>query len=101
MLDDAQLKDAIGKLKYKPGWEFSFRDTEWGKLLDIQATVPHSVTLEPATFLFTRCIPSWTTTGQFVGWVKAVLAEAEMHEMREFLRFDGVLVDDPHAALAV
>lgn len=87
----------IPKLRYKPGWEFSLRNEEWGPVLDIHATVPHSVTLEPTTFLFTRIIPLMTSRTAFKNWVKTLLLEAEIHEMREFFRFDGELVDDPHA----
>jgi hypothetical protein len=31
-----------------------------------------------------------------LGWVKHTLMNMEMHELREYLRFDGQLIDDPH-----
>jgi hypothetical protein len=91
----------ISRVKYKPGWEFKLLTDEWGHTLQIQATVPHSRTLEPTTFHFLRIIPTLPDEKIFLSWFKAVLKEAEMHELREFFRFDGELVDDPHAPVAV
>ncbi|HEX8108522.1 MAG TPA: hypothetical protein VF516_12400 [Kofleriaceae bacterium] len=34
---------------------------------------------------------------RFAWWLKQALEEVEVHEMREWLRCDGELVDDPHA----
>lgn len=88
--------DMISKITYKPGWSFHHVSDEWGHSLKIMATVPHSETLEPTTFQFVRIIPWMEDEVMFLRWFKAILMEAEIHELREFLRFDGQLVDDPH-----
>lgn len=89
--------ERVRKIRYKPGWKFTYKMTDWGPTIDIHATVPHSVTLEPTTFLFTRLIPELPGEDLFKAWVKTVLAEAELHELDEFFRYDGKLVNDPHA----
>ncbi len=93
--------DWISRLKYKPDWTFFHVRDEWGQWLQIQAKVICSRTYEPVLFTFNRLIPELPDEKLFLSWVKSVLKEAELHELREFLRFDGVLVDDPHAAVAV
>jgi hypothetical protein len=91
----------ISKLTYKPGWEFGLGHRAGYDTLVIHATVPHSVTLEPVTFSIKRVIPKMIILDQeqFLSWVEDMLAEAEIHEMREFFRYDGVLVDDPHKTI--
>lgn len=100
----SDLRDWIDGLKYKPGWKFSYDEGpgDW-PVLRITAAVLHSETLEPVTFDIARFIPEFAVddAGLFVKWVKTVLAEAEIHEMREFLRFYGHLVDSPHAVTPV
>jgi hypothetical protein len=32
----------------------------------------------------------------FLGWVRHQLIKAEMHELDEFFRYRGILVNDPH-----
>lgn len=91
----------ISRIKYKPGWAFRYFRDEWGHWLQIRATVPHSGTYEPTTFTFNRLIPVLPDTRLFLSWVKSVLMEAELHELREFFQFDGDLVDDPHKAEVV
>lgn len=88
----------ISEIKYKPGWEFTHQFKEWGHVMDIHATVPHAVTLEPMTFLFSRVIPIGVESDEalFLKWAKAILVEAEVHELDEFFRFRGELVNDPH-----
>jgi len=86
----------ISRITYKPGWEFFYVSNEWGHQLQIHATVSHSVTLTPTRFIFSRIIPSLFCHEAFLDWVKVILGEAELHELREFFRYDGELVDDPH-----
>lgn len=98
-------KDIVPLLKYKPGWSFGY-EYHGGydyHTLTIVATVPHATTHETVTFDIRRIIPrvAQTTKKAFLSWVEDILAEAEIHEMREFFRFDGELVDNPHEATLV
>lgn len=101
----SDLGDWTDGLKYKPGWEFSLNwDLIGGfSVLTIKAAVLHSETCEPVTFDIKRLVPpaERQDAGLFVQWVETLLAEAEIHEMREFLRFYGALVDSPHESTPV
>lgn len=95
-----KIKDFVPRLKYKPGWSFDY-EYHGGydyHTLTINAQVQHSESGEPVKFAIRRLVPrcAQTTKKAFLSWVEDMLAEAEIHEMREFFRFDGELVDDPH-----
>lgn len=105
MIEDfIDLEEATEKLRYKPGWEFLAGIASPGSLnyytLTITAAVLHSETFEPVTFEIRRVIPhvARSSTDAYISWVGDMLAEAEIHEMREFFRWDGELVDNPHAS---
>lgn len=101
MIDTEKI---ISKLSYKPGWDFTYdRFCTGTHALVIHATVQHSQTLKTVTFQIRRIIPAVavTTTEAFLSWVQDMLAEAEIHEMREFFRYNGELVDDPHKSTTV
>src|SRR5579862_7724811 len=98
MIDFAPM---IAKLTYKPGWKF--RQVRGGLYnydqLVILAQVQNSHDPEQIVeFTMMRVIPVFLTGETFLPWVTMVIAEAEYHELREFLRYDGALVDDPHKA---
>src|ERR1700756_2703121 len=100
--DFIELEEICESLSYKPGWSFLAgiaRPSSLGYYtLTITAAVQHSETGEPVTFDIRRVIPhvSLSSTEAFVSWVEDMLAEAEIHEMREFFRYKGKLVDSPH-----
>lgn len=100
MPDAFSLKKAIRKLTYKPGWNFGYREKLGRDVLVITAQVQHSITLELVTFDVRRIIPevAKASVPAFLSWWEDILAEAELHEMREFARYDGKLIDDPHAS---
>lgn len=100
------LEDEVKKLRYKPGWSFHYTPPTYEScfsILRITATVLHSITLEPVEFTIQRLIPFdlMSNVQNFLTWVKSVLAEAEIHEMREFFRYDDELVDNPHESVPV
>jgi hypothetical protein len=97
------LENVIAGLSYKPGWSFSMiqvPDTRrnWRPVFIITATVRHAVTLEEVTFNIRRIVPrvALGSVGDFLHWWEDILAEAEFHELREFARYHGKLIDDPH-----
>jgi hypothetical protein len=105
MLSNQDLVQVISDLAYKPGWEFrpKFWPGAGDMTLEIIAQVQHSETLEPARFAMARIVPQCAKTHEaaFLGWWKTLLIEAEMHELREFARYQGDLIDNPHTVMAV
>lgn len=104
--DNVTLQGIISDISYKPGWHFSMeynnagaaREADRWHSLVISAEVLHSATFEPVTFVFRRIIPrvAQVDVTAFLSWAEDVIAEAEIHEMREFFRYKGELVNDPH-----
>lgn len=94
------LHETIKKLSYKPGWSFSQEYFNTGRsALWITATVTNSRKPDTqATFTMRRTIPEAVAKDleAFLSWWKDMLWEAEYHELREFARYDGNLIDDPH-----
>jgi hypothetical protein len=109
MLSYDDLKQVVSDLSYKPGWVFNVGQDMLGYgsrqyALFIRAQVQDSRVSEPRMieFILQRFIPEYIhTVAQFLSWWKAVLREAEDHEMREFARYQGELIDDPHASKPV
>lgn len=90
------VEQVTKRLTYKPGWTFRIN----GGNLIITAAVTHSTSLKPVTFDIRRLIPrvAQGNVEAYLSWIEDVIQEAEFHEMREFLRYDGRLIDDPHAS---
>lgn len=104
----SKLADLISRISYKPGWKFELRRETFlysvtSSMLIITATVKDSRNPENTVeFVMQRMVPEYLTDQElFLKWVKHTLMECEIHEMREFFRLDGELVDDPHAVKAV
>ncbi len=97
-----QIWEWINDLSYKPGWKFTLNYRSTGRhSIWVTAKVQHSTTLEWVTFDFERLIPRsvYDDLDGFLTWIEDITLEAEFHELREFLRFKGHLVNDPHAKL--
>jgi hypothetical protein len=98
------LWEVIKDLSYKPGWKYTLNYRSTGRhSLWVTAKVQHSTTLEWVTFDFERLIPATVQNdlAGFLTWVEDITLEAEFHELREFLRYKGELVNDPHATTPV
>lgn len=100
MVTDPLVK-TVASLTYKPGWAFTYvpgDGTARPDMLVIRAYVLHSETLKPVTFEIKRVIPRSVKlyVPTFISWVEDMLMEAEIHEMREFFRYKGVVWDNPH-----
>lgn len=95
------LTETVLGISYKPGWTFGLDHTAGRDTLVIGAFVQHSATLDYVYFDIKRLIPSVAKRDRasFLSWVEDMLAEAEIHEMREFFRFRGKLYDSPHEAV--
>ncbi len=100
----------IKRYRYKPGVTLEVLPTVGHALppvLRVTAEVQDSRAPEgrfsasgPVKVAFQRPLPDWAADypNQFPRWIMSILREFEDHEMREWLRRDGELVDDPHAS---
>lgn len=96
------LSEVVKNLSYKPGWHFALSTVilpEEETSLFITAEVLDSRTLKPVQFAIRRLIPDLARSDEatFLSWWKTILKEAEYHELREFARYKGELIDNPHA----
>lgn len=90
----------IKGLTYKPGWTLTYQRGMFCHWLIISAQAPDARNpFEVITFHVQKMIPenAFDTPEEFINrWVKDIIIQIEMHEVREFLRYNGELVDDPH-----
>lgn len=98
MLSTAELQNILKKVSYKPGWSFEIYDGEWeGQHLRITTVVPNAYSLNDNLEIDVHSVlPPIPDEQYFHIWLMKRLARIEVHEMREFYRVDGKIVDDPH-----
>ena len=94
-----EIREALTRFSYKPGWTFQVADhPREGQLLRIEAQVPDSYT---AGKTITLGINSWLPplSGPSALWryLRWRITRIEIHELCEFLKVDGCVLDDPHA----
>lgn len=102
-MSQAQLRRTILACEYKPGWSFDLESGDFPMLL-ITANVPNSRGPGRIEFTVKRLIPDYVRRGSdaiITEWVKSMVIEAEVHEVREFFRYKGKLVDDPHTFMLI
>lgn len=89
----------LGRVSYKQGWRFEpYRHTWEGVWLSIIAELPDAYHPgEMVTVNIRTPIPPMVDSADLHRWLMYRLGRIEVHEMREFYRVDGKVVDDPHA----
>lgn len=97
------LRELIESMTYKPGWEFSLElfiedheprcwafyvvsDTENSYDVEQRIRVRHEFLVPPASY----------NRDTWAAWLRDRLADAENHELGEFLMFDGYREFAPH-----
>lgn len=106
MTDIAQV---IKDIAYKQGWTFEFKDSSCAETheheqqawptLHITARVPNARGEGEIEFTVKRLIPDFVlkdSAAILVSWVKTQIQGVEFHEVDEFFKYKGKLVDDPH-----
>lgn len=100
LMTTGDLSREIAEFTYRPGWRLSvYEDAHLGPMLRIVASVPDGYHPEQVTDLgISSRIPPCARLGprRFGEWLLWRLEETEIHECREFLRYRGELVSDPH-----
>ena len=105
-------EELFAKIQYKPNFEITYSNTSHfdHDSITIKMWVPDSrdpnnhvptthsarkVPLIPVTATFV--LEQWHGEQYAKGWLRSVLRQLEDHELDEWLRCDGVLMNDPHA----
>lgn len=92
-----ELQDEIEEYTYRPGWELSvFADPWEGPCLYVKATVENAYQKEPLEIRVRSLIPPIPDAEYFGHWLLWRLIQIENHEAREFLRYGGEPLFDPH-----
>ena len=103
------VESLLARFTYKPGWHIEQRrlpESADSVRLQIRFTAPDSRSLEreiPVTGTFDVPYYIWfeEDEGRFWKWLHQVILFMERHELDEWFRVDGKLVDDPHAGEGV
>lgn len=116
MMTAREAHDLLSRVRYKPGWRFYLegRDGDYAGFLRghdlmmvIEADVPDSrYTGDPAECPLVSIrkpvsLSLMIDGPHFLRWLRHQIIEMEVHELDEFLRYDGELVNDPHRARLV
>lgn len=98
MLTIQEIQNHLTKVTYKPGWSFEAYTGRWEyNHIIIRTEVPDAETPENTVTLdIHSMLPPMSDTHQFDQWLMWRLARIEIHEMREFYKIEGKVVDSPH-----
>lgn len=98
MMSLVDLQKTIQHVSFFPGVDFKIEEDPYeGFVLIITATVPDSSNPdEKITLRILTYIPPVDDVEGFMRWLTWRLARIASHEVREWLKFDGVRVFDPH-----
>lgn len=102
MLTTKEIQDHLARVTYKPGWSFEAYDGKWeGQHIVIRTSVPNAYNTKENTDLDVHSmLPPIPDTNYLNSWLMWRVARLEVHEVREFFKVDGKIVDDPHAPFA-
>ena len=99
MIDLVILREEIlPRITFLPGVEFDAeQDPHEGLLLFIAYTMPNAVHPDEAIDLRIKTfVPPCKTVAAFLDWLTWRLERIASHEVREWLRFGDIQVNDPH-----
>lgn len=90
----------VARLRYKPGSTIEVREhSAYTMLLVVTQTLPDAegVSKEPIMVRLSEAIPPMIEEPEHaLDFVREVIRKAEMHEIDEWLRFDGKRPHEPH-----
>jgi hypothetical protein len=103
MMSLEELKATLVRVAYKPGWSFRLWESRWeGVCMAIRFQAPNAYSSEDdpgrnVGINVKTFVPPCPDENYFLAFLAYRLSRIELHEMREFLKVDGVCLDDPHA----
>lgn len=101
------LEDIISKIKYKSGYEFKVFNNKRNDTIEIliRYTTIDSANGGPITLDSLCCITKETLVyntdiKEFIfSFIRETISRMELHEVDEFLKYDGKHIKDPHPEL--
>lgn len=92
-----QIKEIVSAITYKPDWHIHLKDDGERLYVQIEATTLDSTTKQPCTWKSGKTYLSpFMCRQEIVGAVFGAIEKAEIHEMREFFRYKGTSIYNPH-----
>lgn len=95
-----EMREIVNEIEYKRGWFFNIHNDEHMQrpYLQITCTVGiDALTLAKCQWRSAkRYLSSWMCRQEIVGVVWGLIQDAEMHEAREFFRYKGASIYNPH-----
>lgn len=92
-----QIKEIVSAITYKPDWIIHLKDDGERMYVQIEATTLDSITKEPCSWKSGKTYLSpFMCRQEIVGAVFGAIEKAEIHEMREFFRYKGASIYNPH-----
>lgn len=93
-----QITALVARMSYRPGWALSVFIDPWeGPVFRVVADVDNAYDPGQRTELrINSRIPPCRDAAALFDWVCWRLCQIEIHEAREFFRFDGAMLYDPH-----
>ena len=92
-----QMKSLVGACTYKPGWEIIFDNDGERPFVQIAATTLCSASGEASAWKSGKTYLSpYMCRQEVVSAVYGAIEKAELHEIREFFRYKGASIFNPH-----
>lgn len=96
-LSRQEMQDIVDNITYKPTWCINLKEDERGLYVQISATTLDSVSLVSTSWTGGKnYLSEWMCRQEVVGVVFSAIEKAELHEMREFFRYKGASIYNPH-----
>ncbi len=87
----------VNQITYKPNWKIHLKDDTDRLYVQIEATTPDSLSGELTTWRSGKTYLSpFMCRQEVVGAVFGAIEKAELHEIREFFRYKGASIFNPH-----
>ncbi len=98
MLTLVEIQEALTRFTYRPGWTFTaYEGAAEGVHIQIKAEVRNAYVPDESVVLDIRsALPPMRSVGDLAEWLLWRMRRVEDHEAREWFRFDGKPVSDPH-----
>ncbi|MNF29691.1 hypothetical protein D3C85_851500 [compost metagenome] len=97
LLTVEQMREIVNAITYKPDWTIHLKDDGDRLYVQIEATTLDSITREPTTWKSGKnYLSPFMCRQEVVGVVFGAIEKAEIHEMREFFRYKGASIYNPH-----
>jgi hypothetical protein len=104
VITTSAMREIVERITYKPGWTILFGEDRRGAFVQASVSIESDATLDP-TRKTTERTP-WKSGKRYlsphmcrqeiVGAVYGLFQDAEVHEMREWFRYRGASIYNPH-----